>query len=56
MMECQKTPKKFHLNKKYSTQTIIKRLRGFTESHVWIVRIACVDYLNCLCGLTEPFL
>ena len=35
-MECQKTPKKFHLNKKYSTQTIIKRLRGQSEAYVWM--------------------
>ena len=36
MMECQKRTKKFHLIKKEIAQTIIKRMRGFTESRVWI--------------------
>lgn len=36
MMECQKRTKKFHLIKIEIEQTIIKGMRGFTESRVWI--------------------
>ena len=36
MMECQKRTKKFHLIKKEIAQTIIKRMKGFTEAYVWI--------------------